>query len=229
MISVVRTLDVRARRRERGVKHVRFQVVHGSRAEVRIWPTSAVGTLSQSSLMDANRPIRKFAGIEVFDSRSHGLIASQPVGLMDRLFYDSLHHRIYASGGQGYVAVYQQLSPNHYAEIARVPTGPIARTSLWVRRLDRYCKELHRGLSDGISNLDSASRITEKSHRTFGHQNKGNPEASASPGGRLKRCCDSVRRFPDAQDQEVSLCGRLRGPSRGHACFCSRPARTHAQ
>lgn len=79
------------------------------------------------------------AGIEVFDSRTHQFIASLPsVGLMDGLFYDSVHHRIYASGGAGYVAVYRQLRPDHYVEIARIPTGPIARTSLWVRRLDRY-------------------------------------------------------------------------------------------
>lgn len=82
---------------------------------------------------------RKPAGIEVFDSRTHRFIAGlSSVGLMDGLFYDARHQRIYASGGQGYVAVYRQLSPNRYAEIARVPTGPIARTSLWVRALDRY-------------------------------------------------------------------------------------------
>ncbi len=82
---------------------------------------------------------RNPAGIEVFDSRTHRFVASLPsVGLMDGLFYDALHHRIYASGGQGYVAVYRQLSPNRYREIAKIPTGPNARTSLWVRQLDRY-------------------------------------------------------------------------------------------
>ena len=83
--------------------------------------------------------MRNPAGIEVFDSRTHRFVASLPsVGLMDGLFYDALHHRIYASGGQGYVAVYRQLSPNRYLEIAKIPTGPNARTSLWVRQLDRY-------------------------------------------------------------------------------------------
>ena len=83
--------------------------------------------------------MRNPAAIEVFDSRTHRFITSLPsVGLMDGLFYDSLHHRIYASGGEGYVAVYRQLSPDRYAEIAKVPTGANARTSLWVRPLDRY-------------------------------------------------------------------------------------------
>ena len=83
--------------------------------------------------------MRNPAGIEVFDSRTHRFVASLPsVGLMDGLFYDALHHRIYASGGQGYVAVYRQSSANRYIEIAKVPTGLNARTSLWVRQLDRY-------------------------------------------------------------------------------------------
>ena len=82
---------------------------------------------------------RNPATIEVFDSRTHRFIVSLPsVGLMDGLFYDALHHRIYASGGQGYVAVYRQWSADRYAQIASVPTGANARTSLWVRPLDRY-------------------------------------------------------------------------------------------
>ena len=83
--------------------------------------------------------MRNPAAIEVFNSRTHRFVASLPsVGLMDGLFYDALHQRIYASGGQGYVAVYRQLSGNRYIEIAKVPTGPNARTSLWVRQIDRY-------------------------------------------------------------------------------------------
>jgi hypothetical protein len=82
---------------------------------------------------------RNPAQIEVFDSNTHHLITSLPsVGLVDGLFYDALHDRIYASGGEGYVAVYRQLSADHYDEIAKVATAANARTSLWVRQLDRY-------------------------------------------------------------------------------------------
>jgi hypothetical protein len=94
------------------------------------------------------------AQVEVFDARSHQWIASLPsVGLMDGLFYDGLHQRIYASGGEGYVAVYRQLSADRYAEIARVPTGPNGRTSLWVRRLDRYYVALPTGGDHGAEVL----------------------------------------------------------------------------
>lgn len=82
---------------------------------------------------------RKPAEVEVYDSATHRLVTSLPsVGLMDGLFYDTLHDRIYASGGEGYVAVYRQSSADRYSEIAKVPTASNARTSLWVPQLDRY-------------------------------------------------------------------------------------------
>ena len=82
---------------------------------------------------------RNPAEVEVFDAQSHRWIASLPsVGLMDGIFYDATHRRIYASGGDGYVAVYQQKSADRYEQLANVPTGPNGRTSLWVGPLDRY-------------------------------------------------------------------------------------------
>src|SRR6185437_12582174 len=82
---------------------------------------------------------RNPAQVEVFDGRSHRWITSLPsVGLMDGLFYDEMHRRIYASGGDGYVSVYGQLSADRYEGLANVPTGANARTSLWVGRLNRY-------------------------------------------------------------------------------------------
>lgn len=111
----------------------------------RIVATWKSGAGSPVSLALDRRQGRLFVGtrdpaaVEVFDSRSHRLITSLPsVGLMDGLFYDARHDRIYASGGEGYVAVYRQLSANRYAEIAKVPTAANARTSLWVPQLDRY-------------------------------------------------------------------------------------------
>ncbi|MGH8293889.1 MAG: YncE family protein [Steroidobacteraceae bacterium] len=93
---------------------------------------------------------RKPAEVEVFDSGTHRLITRlTSVGLMDGLFYDARHRLIYASGGEGYVAVYRQMSANRYAEIAKVPTGANARTSLWVTQLDRYYVAVPAGGGQG--------------------------------------------------------------------------------
>ena len=98
---------------------------------------------------------RNPAQVEVFDVRSHRWIVSLPsVGLMDGLFYDSVHRRIYASGGDGSVAVYQQLSADHYEQLASVPTGPNARTSLWVGGLNRYYVAVPAGAGHGAEVLD---------------------------------------------------------------------------
>ena len=122
--------------------HQISQIAARSGRIVATWPSKAGIPVSLALDRKDHRlfvGMRNPAGIEVFDSRAHRLVASLPsVGLMDGLFYDALHHRIYASGGQGYVAVYRQLSANRYIEIAKVPTGPNARTSLWVKQLDRY-------------------------------------------------------------------------------------------
>ena len=98
---------------------------------------------------------RNPAQVEIFDVRSHRWITSLPsVGLIDGLFYDAAHRRIYASGGEGYVAVYQQSSADRYEEIVKVPTGANGRTSLWVGRLDRYYVGVPADADHGAEILD---------------------------------------------------------------------------
>jgi hypothetical protein len=54
----------------------------------------------------------------------------------------SARKRIYVSGGEGYVSVYQQLTADRYCIIARVPSGLGARTSGYFGKgnkgFDRY-------------------------------------------------------------------------------------------
>jgi len=53
------------------------------------------------------------------------------------VFYDSARKRIYASGGEGAIAVIEQKDSDHYQEITRIPTVKGARTSLFVPELGR--------------------------------------------------------------------------------------------
>jgi DNA-binding beta-propeller fold protein YncE len=97
---------------------------------------------------------RKPPELEVFDSRSHKSIATLPsVGVMDGMAYDAARRRIYVSGGEGYVAVYQQIDADHYKEIAKVPTGPIGRTSLFVPSLNRFYVAVPAGENRGAEIL----------------------------------------------------------------------------
>jgi hypothetical protein len=77
--------------------------------------------------------VRTPASIVVLDSDSGAVVASVPtVATLDGLSFDSATRRIYTSGGEGFVDVTQQIDADHYERIARIPTGPVARTSIFV-------------------------------------------------------------------------------------------------
>jgi len=86
---------------------------------------------------------------------SGAVVATIPtVGDSDDVFYDSTRKRIYASGGEGAIAVLQQKDPDHYQEIARIPTVKGARTSLFVPELGRLFLAIRKQGSE-----DAAIRV----------------------------------------------------------------------
>lgn len=71
------------------------------------------------------------ARLVVLDTDTGKVIGKWPVvGDCDDVFYDSARKRIYASGGEGSVSVFQQQTVDEYRQIASVPTRKGARTSL---------------------------------------------------------------------------------------------------
>jgi DNA-binding beta-propeller fold protein YncE len=77
--------------------------------------------------------------IIVYDTNSFTKVADFPaVGLLDGMFFDTRRKRLYVTGGEGFIDVFQQRDADHYESLARIPTRPIARTSLFVPELDRY-------------------------------------------------------------------------------------------
>ncbi len=123
----------------------------GSRAVVAKWPLGAGRANFPMTLDEANRRLfvtcRKPAEVLVFDTASGKQIASLPVvGDADDMFYDSAHHRIYVSGGEGFLSVLEQSDADHYRLIARIPTASGARTSAFVPEFGRlYLAVPHRG------------------------------------------------------------------------------------
>jgi DNA-binding beta-propeller fold protein YncE len=79
--------------------------------------------------------VRTPASIVVLNSDSGAVVASVPtVGTLDGLWFDSDTRRIYTTGGEGFLDVTRQIDADHYERVARIPTGPIARTSVFVPR-----------------------------------------------------------------------------------------------
>ena len=64
---------------------------------------------------------RKPAVLLVLDAGSGAVVAKLPtVGDSDDVFYDQKRRRIYVSGGEGAIAVYQQKDADHYNKIAQL-------------------------------------------------------------------------------------------------------------
>ena len=78
------------------------------------------------------------ARLLVLDSNSGAVLAKLPtVGDSDDLFYDPELKRLYVSGGEGAIVVYQENDRDHYIKIAQIETVKGARTSLFVPELHR--------------------------------------------------------------------------------------------
>jgi YVTN family beta-propeller protein len=78
------------------------------------------------------------ARLLVFNTSTGAIIQKLAVvGDCDDVFYDKTRKRIYASGGDGAISVFEQKDADHYTELARVATVKGARTSLFSPELDR--------------------------------------------------------------------------------------------
>ena len=70
------------------------------------------------------------ARLAVFDTSTGRSVAELPcVQDADDVYYDAGRKRIYMPGGEGYISVFQQLDPDHYSLLAKVPSTLGARTA----------------------------------------------------------------------------------------------------
>jgi len=81
---------------------------------------------------------RNPARMVVLDTSVGKVIATVPaVGDSDDVFYDAARKRIYATGGEGSISVFQQQDPDHYTEVAKITTVKGARTGYFSPDLNR--------------------------------------------------------------------------------------------
>ena len=85
------------------------------------------------------------ARLLVFDTNTGNIVQKlAAVGDCDDVFYDKARKRIYASGGDGEISVFQEEDADHYKEWARIPTVKGARTSFFSPELDRFFLAVRR-------------------------------------------------------------------------------------
>jgi YVTN family beta-propeller protein len=92
------------------------------------------------------------ARLLVLDTNTGKIVLSlSAVGDCDDVFYDQARKRIYASGGQGAISVFEQQDADRYKESARIKTVKGARTSLFSSDLDRLFLAVRRQGSQSAS------------------------------------------------------------------------------
>jgi YVTN family beta-propeller protein len=81
----------------------------------------------------------------VLDTKTGTVVEKLPViGDSDDVFYDQARKRVYATGGEGRISVYQQGDADHYRQIADVLTVNGARTSLFSPELSELFVAVRR-------------------------------------------------------------------------------------
>src|SRR5260370_11281954 len=90
---------------------------------------------------------RRPAKVLVYDTTVGKEVGSfDIVGDTDDLFYDAARKRLYVSGGEGYIDVFQQEDATRFTRAAHMATAAGARTSLFVPEQNRLYRAVpHRG------------------------------------------------------------------------------------
>jgi DNA-binding beta-propeller fold protein YncE len=105
------------------------------------WPVTKSKTNVAMALDETNHRLFiacRGGDIVVFDTSSGKELTALPITKgVDDLVYDPGSKRLYASA-DGNADVYEQTDPDNYRMLAKVPTGPLARTSLLVPALKQY-------------------------------------------------------------------------------------------
>jgi YVTN family beta-propeller protein len=120
-----------------------------TRAIIATWPLGTTLANYPMALDQADHRlfvITRFpALLLVFDTTTGKTVQRLPAaGDCDDVFYDQTAKRIYASGGEGAISVFEQQDPDHYHELARITTVKGARTSFFSPELDRLFLAVRR-------------------------------------------------------------------------------------
>jgi DNA-binding beta-propeller fold protein YncE len=107
-------------------------VINRDSGSISRWPLALDGNFPMA-LDEADHRLfvvtRAPARFAVLDTASGHLIAALPcVQGSDDAYFDTARKRIYVLGGEGFIDVFQQNDPQHYENVARIPTAVGART-----------------------------------------------------------------------------------------------------
>ena len=118
-------------------------VINRNTRKIDRWKLEEAGTNFPMALDETNRRLfvgaRRPARLLVLDMDTGKQIASLPGAAdTDDMSYDPERKRVYLTSGEGYIFVYQQLDPDRYQRIAKIPTAIGARTSAYFGQVGKH-------------------------------------------------------------------------------------------
>jgi DNA-binding beta-propeller fold protein YncE len=146
---------------ELGVHPESFQLAHSGKAFVNLAETSEVAVVDRGShavtkwklhqagtnfpmaLDEEHRRIfiaaRRPARLLVLNMDSGQEVAALPGAAdTDDMWFDATRKRIYVPSGEGFIFVYQQIDPDRYERIAKIPSAIGARTSAYYGQVGKH-------------------------------------------------------------------------------------------
>ena len=118
---------------------------------ITTWGVTQAASNFPMAFDDANHRLfvgcRRPAKALAYDTGTGAVVTSfDIVSDTDDLFYDASRRRLYVTGGEGFLDVFDEPSPNHFVRVQHEATAAGARTSLFVPDLGRlYVAVPHRG------------------------------------------------------------------------------------
>ncbi len=107
------------------------------------WPLKGLRGNYAMALNEADHRLftvtRKTPMMVVLNTQTGAEVARlRAAGECDDVYFDPSRKRIYLIGAEGFISVFQQNDPDHYSEIARVPSGIGIRTGYFFAKRDRF-------------------------------------------------------------------------------------------
>lgn len=82
---------------------------------------------------------RKTPMVVVLNTETGAEVARlRAAGECDDVYFDASRKRVYVIGAEGFISVFEQKDPDHYALVANVPSGIGVRTGYFFARRDRF-------------------------------------------------------------------------------------------
>lgn len=118
-------------------------VIDRNTRKVDKWKLKEAGTNFPMALDEKHRRMfvgaRRPARLLVLDMDTGKVIASLPGAAdTDDMSFDADRKRIYVASGEGFIFVYQQIDPDRYERIAKIPTAIGARTSAYYGQVGKH-------------------------------------------------------------------------------------------